>query len=138
MSDQEAREILGRVAELLRKQQLPLPVNGEYVPVPWANKAAEAIESVLTGEVQSLDAAFKLKRGRGRPADDTRRETIARETNTLRRSGKSWKETADALSEKGISLDESVLREYFKEFEPQIKTEEQAATIIRDILSGKK
>ncbi len=54
----EARAVLTRLAEHLRKQTLPLSVQGKAASLIWAAKSADAIECYLAGEAKSLDAAF--------------------------------------------------------------------------------
>lgn len=89
MDNEQARKSLQRLAEHLREQKLPSRPNAK--PVKWATDAADAIESFLDGKVASLDIAFGVKRGRGRPLNpdiEERDKQIALDVFRLKLDGK--------------------------------------------------
>jgi len=139
MQEPEPREILALLAKHLQKLNLPLPVNGQDVPVKWAKKAADNIEKYLSGEEDSLDAAFDLKKKRGRPTDPSTRKMIARLARSRRKENKTWNEIKNELeASENIFKDESIIREYFHEFEHELMIEEATENIAKDLTSGGK
>jgi hypothetical protein len=132
------RDKLARLADHLRDQvgrykDANLPVGWQ-----WMLDCAEAIDDYLRNEADSLDAAFGLKRVRGRPRKDEHREHIARKAIALRRKGRSWKQVADALVKDSILLDESVIREYAEEFALDILTDEKAEQLAKGLIEDMK
>ena len=78
--EHEAPKILTRLVEHLRKQYLPLPVNGQKVIPKWMAKAADSIEQYLNNpDVKSLDAAFGLEPGHERPSKPGPKPNITKE-----------------------------------------------------------
>ena len=78
--EHEALVILTRLAEHLRKQYLPLPVNGQKVLPTWMAKAADNIEQYLNNlDVKSLDAAFGLEPGHDLPSKPGPKPDIKKE-----------------------------------------------------------
>lgn len=120
--DAGARETLARLAEHLRRQKLPVPVEGRILPIKWAAKAADAIERYLSGEAKSLDAAFGLTPQRGRPTTKAgEHKAIARVAGELKLAGNSWTDVCDALSTRGATVTDvrtvrRIVDEYSNEF----------------------
>lgn len=129
------RALLERVAEHLRRQTLPQPVEGRVVPIAWAARAAEAIERYLAGETKSLDAAFGLTPRRGAPRTrQATQEDIARKVFDLRYTGRSWKQVADKASEDEWSVtDQRSLRRIWDDFAALVLSDE---ITLEDILPG--
>jgi len=130
----DGMKCLQRLADHLRDYKTP-------IRPAWADEAQAAILAFLNGEAKTLDAAFGLKRRPGHPADPKRKEFIARKAIALRKCGFKWVSIAAELEKEKIFLDESVIREYAGDFEPQIllddKIEELAKDIISDLKTGK-
>ena len=132
---QEARELLEKLAEHLRKQKLPTTVQGKAVSLPWAVKSAECIESYLNGDKNSLDEAFGLKRRKGRPSKPEYREKIARQAIAWKSKDMLWEEVVSKFeSEKNIYLDESVIRAYATEFAHKIMIDDASDDIGKEII----
>lgn len=130
----DGRDKLARLADHLRGQvgqykDAKLPVGWQ-----WMLDCAEAIDCYLCNEADSLDAAFGLKLGKGRPRKDAHREHIARKAIALRSEGKLWKQIAGTLAAEGIYLDESVIREYAGEFALDILTDEKAEQLTKELI----
>ena len=130
----DGRDKLARLADHLRDQvgrrkDANLPVGWQ-----WMLDCAEAIDRYLRNKADSLDAAFGLKLGKGRPRKDAHRKHIARKAIALRREGRSWKQVADAFAVEQIDLDESVIREYAGEFALNILSDEQAEQLAKELI----
>ena len=148
LEEHEALVILTRLVEHLRKQYLPLPVNGQKVLPAWIDKAADSIERYLNTphpkalskerDAVSLDAAFGLESGQGRPSKDAHREYIGRKAITMRRAAMSWKEIVRKLEDENIYLSDRTIRDYAKEFALQVMIEDAAESIVHDLINGEK
>ena len=135
--EQEAKELLKRLVEHLRTQKLPLPVHGKEMPLPWAEKAANYIDTYLNGEVKTLDEAFGLKRDRKRPEKLEHKENIGRIACELRKEGKTWVQVKNHFEEnENIYLDESTTREYAKKFAEQALIEKKEKEDFIKLLNG--
>jgi len=117
----EARAKLQKLVEQLRSYPSS-PITGE---IELAEFAAKAFERYLTGEVKTLDAAFRLKRGRGAPkTKTTEHEEIARLIFQMRLSNKSWKKIADELYDSVDVSDERTLRRIYDDCFVKVASEE--------------
>lgn len=147
MNEDAGRKVLARLLEHLRGQQLPFPLSAQKKPrkerhasdqrrnlpderwdgpPPWARPAIAALEKYLSGTAPSLDAAFGLKRGKGRPANPKRRESLVRKAMQMRREGHTWLKVAEALG-----VDERDIRRNVRDLKPRLRIEAVAADVAR-------
>lgn len=119
----DGKKCLQRLAEYLRDYKTP-------IRPAWADEAQAAIQAFLSGEAETLDAAFGLKpEQRGAPGYPQRNEDIARKIYELRKAGKSWLDIGndDYFKKKYGVTDLRTLRRYYAEHRIALLSEELEA-----------
>lgn len=117
--EDDPRVRLTRFAEQLRKLSFP----SSPISIALATFVADALDRYLSGDSESLDAAFGLTPRQGRPRDLEKHDAIAREIHAMKLEGKSWRDIADELNQCGVS-DERTLRRIDNEFKVGLMAED--------------